>query len=393
MKINITASTKFDYVAPKEEFDKIGGIAAGVCYLPDTIEKLKQEPSSRTEGRIARTKGGEHQSPYDHPVVMLELIDIPKIIAMFLNDEQFYTTSEKSARYRRMALPEEEQVLYDKWIEIFKKEIVEVYGGKYEKWFTESRIEKLAQENARYLTSVFTPTSMEYSVSYRQFNIICRFIQDEMKNLKGKTDGFSRKLYKAFDDFSAEMRKLPYFDESLQRNSKDREFQLIKTDPEPIVKYFGDVYALAYSGSFAQLAQAQRHRTLTYTMQIPEKKEYYIPKIIRQKPVLVAEWLKDCESLGENYPQGTMVNIEEMGTLKAFILKLKERNCTCAQLEIDNQTTATKREYYDSLVAQNHPKAKVLEPLINGSRCTYPNYKCPDGGCGFADGINGERLI
>ncbi len=393
MEINITASTKFDYVAPKNEFDKIGGFAAGVCYLPDTIAQLKQEPASRTESRITRTKGGEHQSPYDHPTMMLELINIPKIIAMFLNDEQFYTASEKSARYKRMPLPEEEQVLYDKWMEIYKKEIIEVYGGKYDKWFTESKIEKLAQENARYLTSVFTPTSMVYSISYRQFNIIYRFIQDEMETLSHKTDGFSRKLLQAFSEFCNEMKKLPYYDECLQRNSKDREFQLIKTDPDPIVKYFGDVYALAYAGSFAQLAQAQRHRTLTYTMQIPEKKEFYIPKIIRRKPALVAQWLQDCESLGENYPQGTMVNIEEMGTIKAFILKLKERNCTCAQLEIDNQTTATKNEYYKALVEQNHPKAKTLEGLLNGSRCTFPGYKCPDGNCGFAEGITGERLI
>ena len=123
MEINIMATTKLGYKAPKKKFDKIGGLAAGVCYLPDTIKSLKKEPKKRTINRIARTKNGEHQSPYDHPSIMLELVNIPKILAMFLNDERFYTASEKSARYKKMPLPPEEQILYDKWLEIFKNEI------------------------------------------------------------------------------------------------------------------------------------------------------------------------------------------------------------------------------------------------------------------------------
>ena len=206
MEIKIMATTKLGYVAPKGEFDKIGGLNAGVCYLPDTIEQLLLEPESRTQGRIERTKNGEHQSPYDHPCMTLELINIPKILAMFLNDEQFYTTSEKSARYKRMPLPEEEQLLYDKWLEIFKHEIYTTYGGKCPKWFTDSKIEKLAQENARYLTSVFTPTSMTYSISYRQFNIICGFIEGEIETLSQKNNGISKKLIKTFYEFLTDLR-------------------------------------------------------------------------------------------------------------------------------------------------------------------------------------------
>ena len=146
MEIKIMATTKLGYVASKEEFDKIGGLTAGVCYLPDTIDQLLQEPEDKTIARIGRTKNGEHQSPYDHPSMTLELINVPKIIAMFLNDEQFYTTSEKSARYKKMPLPEEEQLLYNKWLEIFKSRIAKLYQKDYPNFFTDSRIEKLAQE-------------------------------------------------------------------------------------------------------------------------------------------------------------------------------------------------------------------------------------------------------
>ena len=129
-------------------------------------------------------------------------------------------------------------------------------------------------------------------------------------------------------------------------------------------------------------------------MSIPEKLEFYVPKIIRNKPELVKEWLEDCESVKENYPQGTLVDIEETGTLKNFILKMKERNCACAQLEIDNQTTATKNEYYEALLTSGHPKAEKFKEYLNGSRCTFPDYTCPDKACqGFKEGITGERLI
>ena len=47
-----------------------------------------------------------------------------KIIAMILNSTEFYTTSEKSARYTLMKPEtEREAMLYEKWQKIFKEEI------------------------------------------------------------------------------------------------------------------------------------------------------------------------------------------------------------------------------------------------------------------------------
>ena len=51
-----------------------------------------------------------------------------------------------------MALPESEQKYYDKWLEIFEKEISDRYKDKFPERFTDLKITKLAQENARYLT-------------------------------------------------------------------------------------------------------------------------------------------------------------------------------------------------------------------------------------------------
>ena len=68
----------------------------------------------------------------------------------------------------RHALAIKEQQLYEKWIKIYQNEIQKEYPQMKEK-----QVLKLAQENARYLISIFTPaTSMEYTVSLRQLNYI-----------------------------------------------------------------------------------------------------------------------------------------------------------------------------------------------------------------------------
>ena len=177
MKISILAQTDFIQKSPtlKEEFDNLSGKAAGICYLPADLNTLLNEPDEKTKARINQTKNSKHLSVYDHASVSLYLEDIPKALAMVLNNEKMYNTSEKSARYTKMVLKEEEKELYNKWLNKFKELITAKYQGKYPKFFTNSKIEKLAQENARYLISVFTPTSMLYTVQYGQLNRVYHF--------------------------------------------------------------------------------------------------------------------------------------------------------------------------------------------------------------------------
>ena len=51
MKINIIASTKVGYELPKEEAVNFSGKSAGICYLPDTLDVLFNEPIEKTEKR------------------------------------------------------------------------------------------------------------------------------------------------------------------------------------------------------------------------------------------------------------------------------------------------------------------------------------------------------
>lgn len=372
----------------REIFDEFSGKLAGICYMPENWNALVNESHEKTMKRSKMVKKNTHHSCFDHEWINLYLEDIPKALAMVINNEKFYTTSEKSARYTKMVLKEDEQKLYDKWLSIFEKLIAEKYQLKYPKFFNGSRITKLAQENARYLISVFTPTSMEYTVSYRQLNYMYNFMMAEIE--RENQNRFYKLLTPAMKEFCDAIEKTGFIDSELKSNKLERKLSLY--DEQKPVEYFGDVYVTSYKGSFAQLAQAQRHRTLDYTMSLLDNYEFFVPPIIASNPDLVSEWKNDCKTQSHVFPQGLLVNINESGKLERFIEKMEERKCTYAQLEINKRTEETLKKFVARLEKSNHPKAEVLREYTKGSRCTFPTYKCEEP-CGFAEGINETREI
>ena len=367
MNISILGSTKPEYKLTKDEAIKFGGKSAGICYMPDDIHTLFSEPEEKTLKRANMTLNSGHHSVFDHTTYNLALEGIPKILAMILNNEGMYTTSEKSARYTKMTPSKREENLYEKWIEIYKNEISKKYPE-----IDEKKVKKLAQENARYLISVFTPaTTMEYTVSLRQLNYIVHWFEDFIKNEKDTE--FNKMLKPYLQQFinnlsdyiipelnsDVKMRKISLFD-----NRKNRKEE------------FGENYCTTYEGTFAELAQAQRHRTLQYKINIPEDAKFYIPKIIEQNDKLKQEWLNDISSLADLYPQGMLIKINERGTAENFILKCQERVCGCAQLEIMEQTYEILQKYIDYTKNSNEEIYNYLLPYTKGARCTYPGFRC-----------------
>lgn len=388
MEVKVIASTKVGEVTPKVEFDTFGGKAAGVCYMTSDFDELLVEDETKTTRRIAQTKASGHHSVYDHSNISLYISDIPKIIAMIINNEKQYATSEKSARYTRMKLTQQEETLYNKWVDIFKNRIIKLYKADYPVFFSDSRIEKLAQENARYLTSVFTNASMIYTTTYRQFNYLISFIDKQIAK-ENKTK-FEEKLNPYLEEFVAKLKALPYYDEKLAQNEKSRSLSLFAGEGK-VEEYFGDVYATTYQASFAELAQSQRHRTISHNMKVCEG-QFYIPEIIRDSASFTELWLSDLKDLANNYPQATLLEVNEMGTLDAFILKMKERKCTFAQLEINKVTIETQKKYEYALRMKVHSRAEEFMQYGKGSRCTFPDFKCT-APCNFALGINETRKI
>ena len=364
MKVKIIGSTKIGYELPKQEALNFSGKSAGICYLPDTLETLFSEAEEKTIRRYKMNLDSGHHSVFGHATYNLSLEGIPKIIAMILNNEKIYNTSEKSARYTKMLPSDKEKVLYEKWIEIYKKEISKEYPK-----FDLKKVQKLAQENARYLISVFTPaTIMEYTVSFQQLNFIISWFEDYIE--KEPENAFSKKLKSAMKEFLEALPDLKV--EKLNPRIKGKKLSLFATRERK--EEFGENYCTTYLASFEELAQAQRHRTLYYEISFLDKAEFYIPKIIRGTK-LEEEWLKDISSLEEYYPQGMLLKINERGTVENFVLKCTERLCGAAQLEIMDQTLDTMRKYLDATKG-NEEIYNYLLPYSKGARCTFPGFKC-----------------
>ncbi len=375
----------------REKSKLFSGKVAGVCYAKEGYKQLENEDVSKTEKRINMTMDNGHHSVYDHITITLNLENIPKILAMVLNNEHQYTTSEKSARYTKIIkmedsiITEDEERLYNKWLEIFKIKIKEQYGNV----FDDNKITKLAQENARYLVTVFCPTTMVYTTSFRQINYIASWMKEYIENAKTP---FEIKLAKSMKDFISCLEKENILDSKLMTNDKCRKLSIFGKNLDKKRPYFGDVYQTLYKGSFAQYAQAHRHRTLNYQLQMLDEKEYFIPPIIEDDEKLVNEWLKDIKSVSDVNPQGEMVLISEDGNYNNFILKCKERLCSAAQLEICKQTLKTLLTYQEELEKNEHPLSEDIKNYTKGSRCTFKDFKCTSR-CNFPEGINCTRKI
>ena len=379
MKIDILPNQflKLNGTFDKSEAIKLSGKIAGVCYDKEGFAHLANEAEEKTMRRVDLTLNNGHHSVYDHILINFNIQNIPKILSMVLNNEKQYTTSEKSARYTPIVrtkdsiITEKEERLYNKWIELFKVKIKSQYGNFY----NDAKIQKLAQENARYLVTVFMPTQMIYSTSLRQINYIASWMLDYINNVN-KNNIFEKKLASYMKDFLECLDKLNVLEDGLMKNEKYRKLSLFGKDLEKKVDYFGDVYSTNYLASFALLAQAQRHRTLDYQMEISDEKEFFIPPILLDDMTLVSEWLNDMIEVKDINPQGELVVINEMGKYDDFILKCKERLCSAAQLEIMYKTRDTLLKYKEALEVSNHPLKEDIKKYSHGPRCTFPDFKC-----------------
>lgn len=381
----ITDDGKFD-------MDKallFSGQIAGVCYDKDGFDHLKNENKDKTLKRVENTLINGHHSVYDHITVNLNLIGIPKILAMVLNNEHQYTTSEKSGRYTNVTykndvLSDREVELYNKWFLKFKKIIRDEYPE-----FSDFKVKTLSQENARYLITVFMPTEMIYSTTLRQLNYIVSFMDKYIDC--NSDDYFKNKLSSYMSDFISLLDGLNLLDDRLRKNDKQRSLLLFNDNIDLLQDSYSHIYSTNYELSFAAFAQAQRHRTIDYQIKRLSEKKFFVPPILLKNNMDHREWLDDISSLVDIVPQGEMILVNETGTYDNFILKTKERLCTSAQLEIMKSTKDILLKYKSELEKNNNPLKDDIKKYVKGARCTF-GYHCTQR-CNFNSGITLEREI
>lgn len=348
----------------------LGGRAGGTCYAKEGYFSKGIYNTDRAE-RIAKiTSGSGHHSVFEHSYITLLISGIPKIMAMLLNSTSCYVTSEKSARYTVMS-PESdlEVTLYDKWSGIFKRLISEKYPDM------KIDVDKLAMENARYMTSVFTPTSMVYTVSYRQICYLIYWLED----LKDKAYKYGSRFYRRISESAIELKEQfisvvggvnGLGNIKLLVPNKCDSFSFFATLNNQyfsdIREFVGDAYTLKYHASTSCLAQIQRHRTTRcemYFNEIVDEPEFYTPKIIANNEKYSAEWKADLEKLYKAgvYPQAMIVDIVERGLVTDYLMKAQERLCARAQLEIMDNTVWG---MYTLKFYKNHMSRHVEEALM-----------------------------
>ena len=396
MEIKVIAKTESMNKDVKINPLVFAGQCGGVCYMPDTFEKLMEQPDEkhikRAEGAIINT----HLSLFGHEHLTLCISGLPKILAMVLNNIGSYNVSEKSGRYTRMdKIPENESKCYAKWYDIFVKLIKEKYN-----FMTDNKTSKLAQENARYMSSVFTETTMMYTTSL--LDIL--FIISNINKMKSNGTYFYNRLIGSMNtlrDLLIKMLIDTYGEEVsnklLQINDMKHDGFTLLCNDEPswseLNTTFGPTYFTKYEGTFTHLAQAQHHRTLDYVMYFNgEAKSFYVPEILRGT-YYEDEWLSDITSLKDIIPQATLVKITETGTFDNFLMKIKERECTCAQLEINKQTILTHELFEQNAFMLTSAQAEKLEGYSSKIRCEFKNrFKCASP-CQFKRDERKTRLI
>lgn len=390
VKINtIAASQETGQIKPEDlnqEMVFLSGKYAGTCYAADGYETIKTQAAEKAVKRAAATAANGHHSVFQHSMVTME-IQCPKIIAMLLNSIGISNTSEKSARYTRMH-PEtdRESELYEKWHTILAEQIREEYGER----FSEKERDKLAYENARYLLSVFCPTSMVYSLPFRNIFYVRGWAEQMRKNLLTLDGGFNERLAAELKNLSESLSAVVGHSTIIQDN-KNEYFRFMPVQAtgqfdDDNIEFFGDVYTAKFYASFAQVAQEQRHRTLRVKINFsgsePGEYGYYIPEIL-QTEELRQQWLEDISSVGEQYPQGMLVSVTEQGLFEDFVLKCKERMCGRAQLEIMRLTQQMVEQFARDRQNLSQANQKRLDSILEEgkpcARCGYADFACVEG--------------
>lgn len=328
-----------------ENLKRFAGAEGGICYMSKPYFDSYVTDPVKALNRFITIASTGHHSVAGHSQVALLLEGVPKIIAMFLNNLNDYETSEKSGRYTVMTgNTEAEMEVYNKWCAKLQAVIKDTYGDKID----DRTVDKLAKENARYFLSIFTPTTMGYTTSIRQFNYIIDWAE-RYAVMETPDNYFFIMLKKYFADLAVQLKEILYVPELRDFKNRQGLDMIDFVNAEGVEEQFGKFYTVGYMGTFAELAQAQRHRTLFYNTYFDGiSRMFYIPPIIRGTD-LEDEWYKDMEKVAEYIPTGTMIYIEESGKLDYFYLKSMERNCGRAQLEIMQQNIATGEYFYENI--------------------------------------------
>lgn len=373
----------------------MGARIMATCVSNDPVTAIETEPMAKTLARKDDTLTKRHHSGYDFETLTLAMTDVSKIFCMFLNNLHVYSTEETSGRHKDLVLPENEKVVFDYFFDKIYNHLIEQNPDAENDKAALRKIKQTARENARYVTGLDAKTNICYGVSLRQLNYIWGWAAQFLE----REDAFNEYEILAIDDMvdfveqvaDLEINGHKLIDPVLAKDPYGRGFNLFD-DFARRPEYYGAAYEVYYDASATAFAQLQRHRSINYTIDDPDKQteiEYYIPDNIRAIEGLEDEWVDKIESL-HNVPQARLLNVRETGTYDAIVARLKERACCLAQEETRKISAEVAYRVFTGMESYDADLSRTLtDRYLNKNRCFFPDYercKC-DNPCKKSDAI------
>lgn len=390
-KMNVVAVSHEDDHIDQGELRTLAGKYAGTCYAEDGYETIKHQPIVKAQKRAAGNARRGHHSVFQHSVISFEVV-CSKMICIILNSMGVSNASEKSARYTFMT-PEQPEVdrIYQKWYKRFRMLIINYVGAGF---FTEGELEKMALDQARYMLSIFTPTSMVYSIPYRNICYLVDWMGQMVDNLAGMQDTWfhrelRQELISTIEAFRGAMgEELPFHDnknEYLHVLPYQATGEFMHIDHEIL----SDVYQVERKASLACFAHLIRHRTTTNWINFnghPGQWGFYEPPLLETPENrgcgFEKEWLADINSIAEYCPQGTLVSFVQQGSFDKLIQVTKERLCGRALLETQNVVAGILGSFKPENLSSFNRKLLLDHLDADGhvcARCKFKDFHCTDG--------------
>jgi len=354
MDVKVIASSHVGHDAEKGKFDEFSGKMLGLINTEDNLKTLMYEDSAKALRRSDIAKSEKERCVFNHESFTLYFEELPKIVSIILDSLKTWTKSEKLSKFSDKYFSKDEELIYNKWIDLFKNKVAKIFkdNGKVS---TDKMLENIAEDYALNLKSVFSPVTIAYTTTYNEFNRAIGIMENYIA-IK-KSNDFENKLSAVLIEFVLKLKALPYYDKALSKTNEDISLFHYKE----IEEYYGDVYSTKYTCSLSGLCELLLNRDITLKISISEN-EYFVPAIIADNKDLCELWMSDIMTLG-NYPMATMVNVSDMGTLDTFISRVKDIKNSILVNENDVTIKEILNKYEHSLRIKIHPRVEELIKL------------------------------
>lgn len=350
MDVKIIACTHVGHEAEKNKYDDFSGKMVGVTNTPDNLKTLMYEDVDKAYRRSESSKSEGKRDYFNHECFTLYFEGLPKIVSVIIDSMKTFAKSEKASKFNELYLSREEEVIYNKWIDLFKNKLAKSMDAEG-KVHTDIMLTNLAENYAVYLKSAFSPIVVAYTATYGEFNRLIGILENYVA--EKKFGDFEDKLSRTLIEVVLKLKELPYYDKQLAK-VKDKPQLFAGKDVE---EYFGDVYSTNYKCSIECLSDLLVD-SVNYQIKTVEN-EYYVPSIIADNKDLTELWLSDIVTLG-NYPLATLVSVSERGDFDEFATKLSRLEKNEITKEENDIAKEILSKYDYSLRLKTHARAEEL---------------------------------